>query len=656
MARFTNFTPLKNLISNRAMTKSNMRTDFSQPFNATAHTSQTQDKFWKRLRMDKWSHWIYGLFFPIVMGICLYCYESETLFRIQELNLFLPDLLFYKEMATYPGGTLLWLSCFLTEFFHYPAIGTTLLVLCWIAIYFITRSAFRLSSTVWSILPVLAPAALLAGIVQMGYFTYYIKLQGYFFAGTAGFLLAMSAVWLFSRLASRQAYAGMAWMAVWTIAGYPLFGAYALAGTFYMILLCPYMPGGRYKGNVIPMLWGALLILGVPVCAWHFYAQTSISEIYTAALPSFEVFGTLYPTYRYPFYLLFALPAVCAALYNRTPKRLKGSWTAIGNVALIAASAWGLKTVWYTDTNFHKELAIMRAIDDGDWEKVLEIYLIGDEEPTRMMVMSKNLALFRLGRAGDEMFFYKEGGAHPNAPFAVNLSQAGGKYLYYHYGQENYCYRWCMEDGVSFGWKTEYLKFMTKTSLVNGDLKVAEKYINLLGKTLFHKEWAKRFAAYISHPEKMQEDKELSPILHLLPAENELNSDQNVIELFLLRAFAYSDSDDPIYQEQTLLAALQMKDIDLFWQRFFKYATLHQGNPMPRHFQEAAYLYGHLENKVDISRMPFSDEVKDSYKRFMDFSQQCQGMTEEQMAKAFYPQFGHTFYYFYFLSNGLKTY
>ena len=115
-------------------------------------------------------------------------------------------------------------------------------------------------------------------------------------------------------------------------------------------------------------------------------------------------------------------------------------------------------------------------------------------------------------------------------------------------------------------------------------------------------------------------------------------------------------SDDPLYQEQTLIAALQMKDIGLFWPRFFQYATLHNGEHMPRHYQEAAYLYGHLEHNVDISHMPFDAEVKESYARFMAFTQQCAGMTEAQMAEAFRPQFGNTFYYFYFLANGLQTY
>ena len=144
--------------------------------------------------------------------------------------------------------------------------------------------------------------------------------------------------------------------------------------------------------------------------------------------------------------------------------------------------------------------------------------------------------------------------------------------------------------------------------------------------------------------------------MRLLPPEDQLNSDMNVIEMYLLRTFANAMSDDPLYQEQTLIAALQMKDIGLFWPRFFQYATLHNGEHMPRHYQEAAYLYGHLEHQVDISRMPFDQEVKDSYQRFMGFTQQCAGMAEAQMAEAFRPQFGGTFYYFYFLVNRLHTY
>ena len=99
-----------------------------------------------------------------------------------------------------------------------------------------------------------------------------------------------------------------------------------------------------------------------------------------------------------------------------------------------------------------------------------------------------------------------------------------------------------------------------------------------------------------------------------------------------------------------------MKDIQLFWPFFNQYAINHSKEAMPIHYQEAAYLYGHLESGVDINRMPFDQRVKQSYEAFMQMAQRTQGMSDEQMKELFYPQFGHTFYYEYFLIRNQKLY
>lgn len=279
-----------------------MNTDFSQPYNPQAAASARPAGKLSATRLKKGLPWLYGLILPAVMGLCLYSYEKGTLFRIQELNLFLPDAAFYHGFSAYPGGTLEWMACFLTQFFYYPALGVALLVVLWAALCGVTRSAFRLSAA-GSILMPLLPAALLAGIVQMGYFIYYIKLPGYAFVASLGILLALSAVWAFSRL-SRRPYLGYAWMAVWTLAGYPLFGAYALAGTFYMAVLCWRMPGASCKSRLVPTALCLLLLVGTPLAAWHFYAQTNISAIYAAALPSFDAAGEVFGSYRIPYYII----------------------------------------------------------------------------------------------------------------------------------------------------------------------------------------------------------------------------------------------------------------------------------------------------------------------------------------------------------------
>jgi hypothetical protein len=54
--------------------------------------------------------------------------------------------------------------------------------------------------------------------------------------------------------------------------------------------------------------------------------------------------------------------------------------------------------------------------------------------------------------------------------------------------------------------------------------------------------------------------------------------------------------------------------------------------------------------------MPFDESVKQNYEAFMALAQQCAGMSEEQMRPIFYPRFGHTFYYDYFLVRNQKLY
>jgi len=135
-----------------------------------------------------------------------------------------------------------------------------------------------------------------------------------------------------------------------------------------------------------------------------------------------------------------------------------------------------------------------------------------------------------------------------------------------------------------------------------------------------------------------------------------LASDNSMVEYFLMNHFILHHSEDPLYQLQEVLSALWLKDIQAFWPRFFMYAQAHPHDHMPVHFQEAAYLYGHLEHEVDISQMPFDEQVKKDYADFMAMAKAYPGMSEEKLGEIMRPRFGHTFYYEYFLIRNQKLY
>ena len=104
--------------------------------------------------------------------------------------------------------------------------------------------------------------------------------------------------------------------------------------------------------------------------------------------------------------------------------------------------------------------------------------------------MNKNIALLKTGRLGNEMFAYPDGSADIETSIPVRLAQTGGKMAYYQYGKFNFCYRWCVEDAVEYGWRIEYMKHAVRSMLLLGEYRLAERYINILKHTMFYDDWA----------------------------------------------------------------------------------------------------------------------------------------------------------------------
>ena len=615
----------------------------------------------------------------VVMGWLVLRTESEVLYRMQELSLWLPTKYFFKTSVIYPGGLLTWVAAYMTQHFYHPALGMCLMLVCWGLIMFLTCRLFRLRG-VWQGLSLLVPLCLLACLVQTGYWLYYMKLQGYPWVPTLGVLLSLILAMPYRRIP--KLWGRLAYMAVVGVLGYPLMGAW-----MFLALALPLLspregektPSLLLKERVVEGVLALLLIGLVPlIMVQQFYGQVQMSEAWWAAMPSFQYGKVDCLEYRYAYYaigLAFLLCAVFSVCGDAISTGKRGKWMpALVVLLLLGLACFGVSKRWERDTNYHKEVAMNNAIERLDWEGVLRISLskeMGEPmPPTRVMVMMKNLALFRLGRAGDEMFHYPEGAEQQHAPWQVRMTQVGGKLLYYHYGKEGFCYRWCMEDGVEFGWSVDVLKYMTKTSLITHDWDVAQKYIDMLQQTTYHRQWAEKYASYVRHPELMKEDEEMRPIIPMADFPDRLDGDNTLVELYLLKTFSSGFGADPGYQEMTLLCSLIMKDIELFWPRFRQYLNMHQqeeGFRVPLHYQEAAYLYSMLEpqrpsdlwpgmtNAEAAERIPFDESVKRRYKEFMDFNAQCGSMSEEQKKSAFLPQFGDTFYYFYFLRRNQQT-
>ena len=258
-------------------------------------------------------------------------------------------------------------------------------------------------------------------------------------------------------------------------------------------------------------------------------------------------------------------------------------------------------------------LAMQHCVEQLDWEGVLREAAQQQDEPTRAIVMMKNLALARIGRQGSEMYLYKNGSKAYAAPFGMRTMLIVGPLAYYQYGLLNYSNRLCTEMGVEFGWRAEHLKTLAKCAVLNGEQQPPASILGLLWTYADLQRLGYRTVKLIGDSAAIAPPSEMGFVTRMMHYDNDLTSDQGNVERFLMEQLAGNTyKDDPVFQEQTLLASLWTRNPKQFWYHFFDYVTLHPEGPMPVYLQEAACLFGTLEGR-NLDNVPFSPGIRDSF-------------------------------------------
>lgn len=591
------------------------------------------------------------LFIGIAHYLTAY-YNYNFMLKTEEQSLFLFTSEFFWECMQRAGGLLTYGGCFLTQFFYYPQLGSILYIGLLLLIVFFTIKAFRIP---WSFFPLafLPALMLLWSYTNLGYLLFVLKSPGYVFSNPLGVLVSLAAFWGYRSLRTWPMRG--AFILLYIALSYPLFGFYTLfAGLLCIIYELITCFTREKEGRIYPVLMAGTAIALVPFIYFvQIYTRMLESDIYKTALPRFY-FNELERELWMPFVFLFALLLLFIAFHWIKPGKKMVIWCACASFFLFGISVWKVYQNSYDDENFRVELEMDVAVSLGDWNRVLDAASRLEGEPTRLIVMNTHLALQKLGLAGDKMFQYKNGSQPYDTPRPNRyLRVLGARPLYYHYGDLNFSYRWCMEDAVENGWRVDYLKTMAKCALLNKEYPLAQKYINALKNTLFHTEWAAKYEAYVKDPELSHGDAEFSGIRPYAEFSDVLDGDGGMIEVYLLNNFAMMEGGPVELVEASLQCNLILKNIERFWPRFFHYIRVH--DRIPVHYQEAALLYSYLERRVDVSRLNFDPQIVTRFRELIKLSEEFANKGEEYCKVAFAPSYGDTFWYYYFFVKGLKT-
>ncbi len=612
----------------------------------------------------RFTPWISVAAFALLAWVMLVVKNSDYLFTVQERSLFMDTEVFFDERMAVPQGWLQWMGCYLTQFFYYPMLGSAMLIGIWLLTFYVMKRAFAISDK-WSSLLLIPLVAMLCSVIDLGYWMYYIKMPGYWFTESLGLLFTVLAVWIYRDLMTNK-WAKLIWIAVWTFGGYPLFGWFALLGTLLMMVL------DFKQGKFIVPIAGVISIIASPILWYQHYTAIRIEDIYFAGFPMFNSDKVYSWLPSMPF-VVMAVALLVLAILGKSPvpstpphsaqddKHNKS--TVITLVIIIVGGTWITNMANFDNYNYHAEMRMYRAVDEQRWNDVLKELADVPGDNTRQMVLMKNIALMNTRDIGDKMFKYNNMGEPPYVydSLHVHLVQTAGSMVYYQHGKANFAYRWNVENGVEFGYKVDDLKLMVRCAIVSGEPQLALKYINMLKRTSFHKEWAEHYEKIVLEKQDINMLPEFHNIMKLRTFSNMADGDQGLCEMYLINYFSNTmNKDSRLMQEMTLVYAMVQKDIQLFWPRFFLYATLNANAQMPIHYQEAAYLYGTLEpGTVDLKKMPFDKErINNRYSQFNQISQSYlrQGLNTEQIGELMKPMFGDTFWWFYYFCTNIKSY
>lgn len=596
--------------------------------------------------------WVVAL---VVVASALLYYEADLLWKVQQHNVFLNSSLFFHQQMVVPGGMLSYLGAFFSQHFYYPWVGVIVICVWWLLLMWLTKRAFIIPEK-WMVLTLIPVAILLLANMELGYWVYVIKLRGFFYVPTLGVTAGTALLWAF-RLLPEKLWVRAAFILLVALVGYPLMGVYALATVVLMGVMV--WRHNANRGTQITLSLVALLsVLFIPLLYYHFvYYETNLSDIYTAALPVFSIVDD-YPEFYLPYYFLAAFFLLLTLICHRewkAPKHPVLQWSIQGLV--LAAVVGCVYHLWYKDDNFHHELRMQRCVDQADWEGVIEEGKKQDGEPTRSIVMMHNLALSRLGRQCNEMYKFPKGSRKINTPLPIYMYHVAGRMMLYQYGMMNECHRICMEDGVEYGWNVELLQYMARCAIFNNEKQAARKFLDILRQTCYYGSWADRMERLMNDAKQLASDDETGPITHMMHYTDHLDAVEGWVEKCVMTTLAQHDADDLYFQEQAVLGAMWTREPDYFWPRFEHYYELNGDRPVPRIFQEAAWLFANMQGQDGLEEWELEGGVKENFYSFMKLMEQYRTSPNNGQIRQFlYDRYGDTYYFEYFFLRGITYY
>jgi hypothetical protein len=535
----------------------------------------------------------------IISVTYFYWFGNGNFFYQENRSLFVFSDEYIQKFTSRPGGLLIYAGNFLTQFYFNSLYGSlivsTLLILINIVFVKINKrlSAGRSSSLLF----VLFPSCLLL-LLQTRYDIY---LQH-----SLGFLLVE--LWFLVSIVSEKLYFRLIFLGL-----FPLF--YYLVGSFALIYLGMYIIFSVIYEIGIRRFYFIAFLTGIAFLTFIVFKEVVFLQPVDHLLgyPLFFNESSRLTTYLYLFggFILLLPLLIKAAGLIKVNKKFEQFIPFATFLALFPVTVFILFKNY--DPDFANLMQLEKLIYKQDWDSVIKHH---ERFPSTNVIglYYYNLALSEKGQLCERMFFGQQNYGPMSLALPRDSEQAyRAVYFYYAIGLISEAHHLAYELMVQHGYRPENIKLLIKTELINGNYKIAERYINVLKKTLHYKMWAEKYEKMLLNPALINSDRELGEKVRLLPKRDFfiLTDDAKNIERLLKenpdnkRAFEYKMAR--LLLEKDLLEVgsevKKMKDIG--------YANI------PRHLEEAVLALMNVTKEFpDLGGLSIRAETKRSFLQY----------------------------------------
>ena len=404
----------------------------------------------------------------------------------EQCQLFLFDGDYLCSRLAEPGGVARYVAEFLVQFFNHITTGAIIMALLLVLMQRLVWRLMRPAHQAWYLLSFVPPLL------------FWILMGDENVMPTA--LVALNLMLLSMVLCPKGKKASTAYLLVAMPLLYWVVGPLALLAAVYV--------AARHRKG-----WSGAVWAGVAVA---YMVAVIIVSGFCLPFPLKRLFlGMSY--YRYVevlSYLFAGVALVCLALALAggrlpQPKAKSMAWRLVApQVAVVAALVAWLGTGAYDSRKFDL-IAYDYLVRANQWDKIIS--MSEKRQPDLpMSVCATNLALAMKQQLGERAFeFYQRGTEGLLPKFHRNFAtlQLTAE-AYFQLGLVNTAQRLsfeAMEALPNYNKSARAVKRLAETNLINGQYGVARKYLSMLGKTIFYRNWARRTAKLLGNEQAINQ-------------------------------------------------------------------------------------------------------------------------------------------------------